>query len=162
MAEASPDTEKISEFLSRELANGPVSVKDLQAKAAAVGLVTEGGRPIWKSKPWRRVSERLEVRHFQEGREWFWKLPLAKNIRVPAASSQSPAAQRSDAREFAEVAPAMPSVAQADLVAARRKFAEETMRRMPELIREGTASANESVARYLRSGRLEDLFPAEN
>jgi hypothetical protein len=116
--------EQIEEFLRVELKDGPVSIRHLQDRAIAAGLLEEGGRPLWKRKPWRRASELLGVLHGQQGREWFWRLPTAEIDQVPEQIDQAPTSAVDDLCQAPTVSDSSPAPAE-DLIEARRRFAEQ-------------------------------------
>ena len=91
MEATKPDRAVIKAFLLAVLSGGPIAVRHLHERAIAAGLLADGDGPtLWRRKPWRRAAERLEVKHYQENREWFWRLPANQNAQVPEALSQVP------------------------------------------------------------------------
>jgi hypothetical protein len=63
----------VREFLKCALANGPVAVRDLEAKARAAGLLRPD-QPISQCKSFRTIANKIGVRRFQMGRCWHWTL----------------------------------------------------------------------------------------
>jgi len=155
------DPAKITAFLKGELASGPVPVKLLQEQALAAGLIEQGKR-IWQTKAWRTAARKLKVKHVQDKNGWLWMLPP---VRPPAAPAQVQQ-QEPDAPPVSAAAPDplpdAPVPEPDDLVAARRKFMEESMRGFEEMCRKADQEAKVTVARYLQTGDLADLFPAES
>ena len=80
-------TNNIGEFLRVALANGPVPVKDLQARARAAELLGQD-QPISQCKSFRTIADKLGARRFQAGRRWFWTLHPANQM--PARAAQVP------------------------------------------------------------------------
>jgi len=149
---------KITEFLKTELVAGPVAVRQLQEKAIAAGLLTEGdGPPLWKRKPWRRAAERLEVKHDQRDRGWFWRLPADKNLQVPDDAPQVPETLLQVPTISDASLSGAPSPRVEDIAAARRRFIEERLHwhETPEA-HELMRAARESAERYLKTGDLKD------
>jgi hypothetical protein len=149
-----PDRAAIRAFLCAALADGAVPVRDLESQARAAGLLAEG-LPISQSRPIRRVADKLHTLRFREDDKWWWRLPMTSSqdaVKVTApVSVPVPAPDPSPA----------PSV-QDDIVAARRKFAEQSLKEHMELARRVAPRARAAVDRYLQTGDLADLFPTEH
>jgi hypothetical protein len=84
MQDSAHRTNNIGEFLRVALANGPVSVQGLQAKARAAELLRQD-QPISQCKSFRTIADKLGVKRFQAGRRWFWTLHPANQMPARAA-----------------------------------------------------------------------------
>jgi hypothetical protein len=185
------DRTQIAEFLQRELADGPLSVRDLEERARAQGLLA-AGQVFSQSMPWRTAGRKLGAVHFREDDRWFLKLPGAAaqdDSKAIAATPQDDQGDSPDAPAIPDVAavpdtvtppdntapapdtsasggevvsPDSPSTPTENLVAARRRFMEER----PNWYESPEAlalmrEARAAVDRYLIAGDLADLFPTK-
>ena len=70
--------EEVMEFLRTLLADGPVSVREIQSQAVEAGLLAEG-KPITQNKMFRRVRDKLSIKSGKQGfggkGGWQWELP---------------------------------------------------------------------------------------
>jgi hypothetical protein len=159
----------IAEFLRITLANGPVPVKDLQARARAAELLGQD-QPISQCRSFRSIADKLGVKRFQAGRRWFWTLPSANQM--PGATGQvsdtpTAAVETPDSTSAASEISASGASPSSDTIVDRngapRMTKEEFMKASIEnyraLAREAYAEAKVRVARYLETGDLADLFP---
>jgi len=149
-----PDRAAIRAFLCAAPADGAVAVRDLESQARAAGLLAEG-LPISQSRPIRRVADKLHTLRFREDDKWWWRLPMTSSQDAVKVTAPAP-----DPVPAPDPSPA-PSV-QDDIVAARRRFMEESIRGFEEMNRKVYQEAKVTVDRYLQTGDLADLFPAEH
>jgi hypothetical protein len=155
----------ITEFLRVTLANGPVPVQALQAKARAAGLL-QADQPISQCKPFRTIADKLGVKRYQAGRRWFWMLVppdighlrrLLKYLEENPVTPESPAPiEASNAPAPTESAPRASGIDPDD---ERQKFIRASIENRRALVREADAEAKVCVAKYLETGDLADLFP---
>jgi hypothetical protein len=176
MQDSAHRTNNIGEFLRVALANGPVSVQGLQAKARAAELLRQD-QPISQCKSFRTIADKLGVKRFQAGRRWFWTLHPANQM--PARAAQVPGPAEADvtaaASEPGSAAEAPDSTAAAAPGASSETIADPDFQHMTKeefikfsiqncraLAREACAEAKVRVARYLETGDLADLHPERN
>jgi hypothetical protein len=88
-------TSLVLEFLGLTLADGPVAVTDIEAKARAAGLLGPYQK-VTGAKLFRRAKKSLGIRSrrvgFGAAGDWFWELPAPPCSRVPERSEE-PAAK---------------------------------------------------------------------
>jgi hypothetical protein len=157
----------IREFLNVTLANGPISVRDLETKARTAGLLRPD-QSASQTKLFRRTADKLGVKRLQKERQWHWALP------TPAVADQKELASDAgsvaiETPESAVAAPEMPSSGASPSSDDRdggpmtkEEFIRASIVNCRALAREAYAEANVMVARYLETGDLADLFPERN
>ncbi len=89
MIELTNSIRPLVEFLSDTLADGPVAVSDLEARARASGLL-DHNRRIAQSKGFRKAKKHLGVHSVRSGfgatGEWAWRLPDGARTYEPEAT----------------------------------------------------------------------------
>jgi hypothetical protein len=151
------DRVAIKAFLQTALADGAVPAKDLEIKARAAGLLAEG-LPLSQCHPLRRIADKLHILRYREDDRWWWRLPMTR-----MTSRQDDDKVTAPAPDLVLVpGPTPPPAIQDDPAAARRKFAEQSLKRLVELTQEVAPRARAAVDKYLQTGDLRDLFPTEH
>jgi hypothetical protein len=82
----------VDDFLRNSLANGGLTVAELEARAYAVGLLSERQR-IQHSKPFKRAKKLLGIKSirggFGRGGNWAWYMPPQATPKIGSANGSN-------------------------------------------------------------------------
>jgi len=155
-------TSNLAEFLRVALSSGPISVRDLQTKARAAGLL-EQDKPISQSKPLRSVADTLGVKRLQRMRRWWWALPAKRNRHAGASDDAGKnMAPTTETTETTATSPSLeppPSPSPDYSQMTQKEFVQASIKNARALASEVSAEAKINVEKYLQTGDLGDLFP---